>query len=170
MRISKPLLLLSPWVSKQPERRWCDIFSATVCLFSSSDDVDHRSSHTNIAQASSVPFAPPQMPVSASMPWLGSGQTSMGASVVRASVLHTHTHTTQTGPRQRCSLSLSLSLPVSAASSRVQRRRLQPDFSCISTSAAEPLQAAGPSVQLPLCLFNSYQYPAELMPTKQLAC
>uniref|UniRef100_A0A4W6CEI0 Dmx-like 2 n=1 Tax=Lates calcarifer TaxID=8187 RepID=A0A4W6CEI0_LATCA len=29
----------------------------------------------------SVPFAPPQMPVSASMPWLGSGQTSMGASV-----------------------------------------------------------------------------------------
>uniref|UniRef100_A0A672GJ05 Dmx-like 2 n=1 Tax=Salarias fasciatus TaxID=181472 RepID=A0A672GJ05_SALFA len=50
----------------------------------SSDDIDHRSSNTNIAQASSVPFAPPQMPVSASMPWLGSGQTSMGASVVRA--------------------------------------------------------------------------------------
>uniref|UniRef100_A0AAQ5XXK0 RAVE complex protein Rav1 C-terminal domain-containing protein n=1 Tax=Amphiprion ocellaris TaxID=80972 RepID=A0AAQ5XXK0_AMPOC len=48
----------------------------------SSDDIDHRSSHTNIAQASSVPFAPPQMPVSASMPWLGSGQTSMGASVI----------------------------------------------------------------------------------------
>lgn len=51
----------------------------------SSDDVDYRSSHTNIAQASavsSVPFAPPQMPVSASMPWLGSGQTSMGASVI----------------------------------------------------------------------------------------
>ncbi|XP_026175507.1 dmX-like protein 2 isoform X2 [Mastacembelus armatus] len=48
----------------------------------SSDDIDHRSSHTNIPQASSVPFAPPQMPVSASMPWLGSGQTSMGASVI----------------------------------------------------------------------------------------
>ncbi|XP_029949067.1 dmX-like protein 2 isoform X2 [Salarias fasciatus] len=48
----------------------------------SSDDIDHRSSNTNIAQASSVPFAPPQMPVSASMPWLGSGQTSMGASVI----------------------------------------------------------------------------------------
>ncbi|XP_044049822.1 dmX-like protein 2 isoform X8 [Siniperca chuatsi] len=48
----------------------------------SSDDIDYRSSHTNIAQASSVPFAPPQMPVSASMPWLGSGQTSMGASVI----------------------------------------------------------------------------------------
>ncbi|XP_068586303.1 dmX-like protein 2 isoform X4 [Cebidichthys violaceus] len=48
----------------------------------SSDDVDHRSSHTNIAQASSAPFAPPQIPVSASMPWLGSGQTSMGASVI----------------------------------------------------------------------------------------
>ncbi|XP_037309994.2 dmX-like protein 2 isoform X1 [Pungitius pungitius] len=48
----------------------------------SSDDVDHRSSHTNIAQASSAPFAPPQMQVSASMPWLGSGQTSMGASVI----------------------------------------------------------------------------------------
>ena len=48
----------------------------------SSDDADHRSSHTNIAQASSAPFAPPQMAVSASMPWLGSGQTSMGASVV----------------------------------------------------------------------------------------
>nr|XP_020461424.1 dmX-like protein 2 isoform X3 [Monopterus albus] len=48
----------------------------------SSDDIDHRSSHTNIAQASSVPFAPPQMQVSASMPWLGSGQTSMGASVI----------------------------------------------------------------------------------------
>ncbi|KAM9860947.1 dmX-like protein 2 [Aulostomus maculatus] len=48
----------------------------------SSDDIDYRSSHTNIAQASSVPFAPPQIPVSASMPWLGSGQTSMGASVI----------------------------------------------------------------------------------------
>ncbi|XP_038556759.1 dmX-like protein 2 isoform X5 [Micropterus salmoides] len=48
----------------------------------SSDDIDYRSSHTNIAQASSVPFAPPQMAVSASMPWLGSGQTSMGASVI----------------------------------------------------------------------------------------
>uniref|UniRef100_A0A3P8UW05 Dmx-like 2 n=1 Tax=Cynoglossus semilaevis TaxID=244447 RepID=A0A3P8UW05_CYNSE len=48
----------------------------------SSDDIDYRSSHTNIAQASAVPFAPPQMHVSASMPWLGSGQTSMGASVI----------------------------------------------------------------------------------------
>nr|XP_054588314.1 dmX-like protein 2 isoform X3 [Nothobranchius furzeri] len=48
----------------------------------SSDDVDHRSSHTNIAQASTVSFAPPPMPVSATMPWLGSGQTSMGASVI----------------------------------------------------------------------------------------
>uniref|UniRef100_A0A8C3AJ10 Dmx-like 2 n=1 Tax=Cyclopterus lumpus TaxID=8103 RepID=A0A8C3AJ10_CYCLU len=48
----------------------------------SSDDADHRSSHTNIAQASSAPFAPPQMAVSAAMPWLGSGQTSMGASVI----------------------------------------------------------------------------------------
>ncbi|KAM4744267.1 dmX-like protein 2 isoform 2-T2 [Anableps anableps] len=48
----------------------------------SSDDIDHRSSHTNIAQASSVSFAPPPMSVSASMPWLGSGQTSMGASVI----------------------------------------------------------------------------------------
>ncbi|XP_034717775.1 dmX-like protein 2 isoform X3 [Etheostoma cragini] len=48
----------------------------------SSDDIDHRSSQTNIAQSSSVPFAPPQIPVSASMPWLGSGQTSMGASVI----------------------------------------------------------------------------------------
>uniref|UniRef100_A0A3B3ZQ32 RAVE complex protein Rav1 C-terminal domain-containing protein n=1 Tax=Periophthalmus magnuspinnatus TaxID=409849 RepID=A0A3B3ZQ32_9GOBI len=48
----------------------------------SSDDVDCRSSQTNIAHTSSVPFAPAQMPVSASMPWLGSGQTSMGASVI----------------------------------------------------------------------------------------
>uniref|UniRef100_A0A3Q2CU11 Dmx-like 2 n=1 Tax=Cyprinodon variegatus TaxID=28743 RepID=A0A3Q2CU11_CYPVA len=48
----------------------------------SSDDIDHRSSHTNIAQASSMSFAPPPMSVSASMPWLGSGQTSMGASVI----------------------------------------------------------------------------------------
>ncbi|KAM6980292.1 dmX-like protein 2 isoform 2-T2 [Aplochiton taeniatus] len=51
----------------------------------SSDDVDYKSSHTNIAQASamsSAPFAPPQIPVAASMPWLGSGQTSMGASVI----------------------------------------------------------------------------------------
>ncbi|KAM4602401.1 dmX-like protein 2 [Polymixia lowei] len=48
----------------------------------SSDDADYRSSHTNIAQASAAPFAPPQMPVSSSMPWLGSGQTSMGASVI----------------------------------------------------------------------------------------
>ncbi|XP_035251721.1 dmX-like protein 2 isoform X3 [Anguilla anguilla] len=44
----------------------------------SSDDVDYRSSHTNIAQAS----APPLIPASASMPWLGSGQTSMGANVL----------------------------------------------------------------------------------------
>ncbi|XP_066557486.1 dmX-like protein 2 isoform X2 [Amia ocellicauda] len=48
----------------------------------SSDDLDHRSSHTNIAQASAPPFAPPQMPASASMPWLGSGQTSTGANVI----------------------------------------------------------------------------------------
>ncbi|XP_063044678.1 dmX-like protein 2 [Engraulis encrasicolus] len=55
----------------------------------SSDDVDYRSSHTNIAQASSgggggssAPFVPPQIAASASMPWLGSGQTSMGASVI----------------------------------------------------------------------------------------
>ncbi|XP_028298160.1 dmX-like protein 2 isoform X3 [Gouania willdenowi] len=49
----------------------------------SSDDIDHRSSHTNISQSSSVPFAPPHISaVSASMPWLGSGQTSMGASVI----------------------------------------------------------------------------------------
>ncbi|KAL2088919.1 hypothetical protein ACEWY4_015818 [Coilia grayii] len=52
----------------------------------SSDDVDYRSSHTNIAQASSgssaTHFAPPQISASASMPWLGSGQTSMGASVI----------------------------------------------------------------------------------------
>ncbi|XP_058851124.1 dmX-like protein 2 isoform X3 [Acipenser ruthenus] len=48
----------------------------------SSDDLDHRSSHTNIAQASAPPFAPSQMPASASMPWLGSGQTSTGANVI----------------------------------------------------------------------------------------
>ncbi|KAI1904061.1 hypothetical protein AGOR_G00001800 [Albula goreensis] len=44
----------------------------------SSDDVDYRSSHTNIAQAS----APPPIPASVSMPWLGSGQTSTGANVL----------------------------------------------------------------------------------------
>nr|XP_055029707.1 dmX-like protein 2 isoform X3 [Misgurnus anguillicaudatus] len=48
----------------------------------SSDDVDYRSSHTNIAQASTGPFAPQQMAASSSMPWLGSGQTSLGASVI----------------------------------------------------------------------------------------
>ncbi|XP_023669731.2 dmX-like protein 2 isoform X1 [Paramormyrops kingsleyae] len=48
----------------------------------SSDDLDYRSSHTNIAQASSAPFAPAQVPVSSSMPWLGSGQTSTGGSVI----------------------------------------------------------------------------------------
>uniref|UniRef100_A0AAV2LNI5 RAVE complex protein Rav1 C-terminal domain-containing protein n=1 Tax=Knipowitschia caucasica TaxID=637954 RepID=A0AAV2LNI5_KNICA len=52
----------------------------------SSDDVDYRSSQTNISHTGSTPFAPAQMPVatsvSASMPWLGSGQTSMGASVI----------------------------------------------------------------------------------------
>ncbi|XP_061596191.1 dmX-like protein 2 isoform X2 [Cololabis saira] len=47
----------------------------------SSDDIDHRSSHTNIAQTSAS-FTSPPMSVSASMPWLGSGQTSMGASVI----------------------------------------------------------------------------------------
>ncbi|XP_026865664.2 dmX-like protein 2 isoform X1 [Electrophorus electricus] len=49
---------------------------------SRSSDDDYRSSHTNIAQASTGPFAPHPMPVSASMPWLGSGLTSMGASVI----------------------------------------------------------------------------------------
>ncbi|KAJ8249356.1 hypothetical protein GJAV_G00233900 [Gymnothorax javanicus] len=44
----------------------------------SSDDVDYRSSHTNIAQAS----APALIPPSSSMPWLGSGQTSTGANVL----------------------------------------------------------------------------------------
>ncbi|TRY93847.1 hypothetical protein DNTS_023768, partial [Danionella cerebrum] len=48
----------------------------------SSDDVDYRSSHTNIAQASTGPFAPQQMAPSSSMPWLGTGQTSLGASVI----------------------------------------------------------------------------------------
>uniref|UniRef100_A0A674CJJ7 Dmx-like 2 n=1 Tax=Salmo trutta TaxID=8032 RepID=A0A674CJJ7_SALTR len=50
----------------------------------SSDDVDYRSSHTNVAQASSTPshFNPKDMAASASMPWLGSGQTSMGACVI----------------------------------------------------------------------------------------
>ncbi|XP_065107376.2 dmX-like protein 2 isoform X2 [Paramisgurnus dabryanus] len=48
----------------------------------SSDDVDYRSSHTNIAQASTGPFAPQQMAASSSMPWLGSGQTILGASVI----------------------------------------------------------------------------------------
>ncbi|XP_052007916.1 dmX-like protein 2 isoform X1 [Xyrauchen texanus] len=48
----------------------------------SSDDVDYRSSHTNIAQASAGHFAPQQMAASSSMPWLGSGQTSLGASVI----------------------------------------------------------------------------------------
>lgn len=68
-------------------------------LFYSSDDIDHRSSQTNISQPSSVPFAPPQMQISASMPWLGNGQTSMGASVVRVSALKTqiHMNTTQQG-------------------------------------------------------------------------
>uniref|UniRef100_A0A672MSW7 RAVE complex protein Rav1 C-terminal domain-containing protein n=1 Tax=Sinocyclocheilus grahami TaxID=75366 RepID=A0A672MSW7_SINGR len=49
----------------------------------SSDDVDYRSSHTNIAQASAGPFAPQQMAASSSMPWLGSGQTSMGSSIMK---------------------------------------------------------------------------------------
>ncbi|KAM9408900.1 dmX-like protein 2 isoform 2-T2 [Pholidichthys leucotaenia] len=70
---------VSTLVAVQPYTWIGDDFDKESC---SSDDVDHRSSHTNIAQASSVPFAPPQMPVSASMPWLGSGQTSMGASVI----------------------------------------------------------------------------------------
>ncbi|XP_028679377.1 dmX-like protein 2 isoform X1 [Erpetoichthys calabaricus] len=48
----------------------------------SSDDLDHRSSHTNIAQASAPPFSSSQIPASASMPWLGSGQTSTGANVL----------------------------------------------------------------------------------------
>uniref|UniRef100_A0A3B5MLN0 Dmx-like 2 n=1 Tax=Xiphophorus couchianus TaxID=32473 RepID=A0A3B5MLN0_9TELE len=42
------------------------------------DDFDKESRRSE----SSVSFAPPPMPVSASMPWLGSGQTSMGASVI----------------------------------------------------------------------------------------
>lgn len=83
----------------------CNHFSKTFSvtgyssvLFYSSDDIDHRSSHTNIAQASSVPFAPPQMPVSASMPWLGSGQTSMGASVVWIYALQMVTYTNTAKP------------------------------------------------------------------------
>uniref|UniRef100_A0A665V3P3 Dmx-like 2 n=1 Tax=Echeneis naucrates TaxID=173247 RepID=A0A665V3P3_ECHNA len=46
------------------------------------DKESRRSDSGQITKASSVPFAPPQMPVSASMPWLGSGQTTMGASVI----------------------------------------------------------------------------------------
>lgn len=53
-----------------------------VLLVLSSDDTDYRSSHTNIAQAS----APPLISASPSMPWLGSGQTSTGANVVRGAL------------------------------------------------------------------------------------
>ncbi|XP_055363306.1 dmX-like protein 2 isoform X2 [Betta splendens] len=70
---------VSTLVAVQPYTWIGDDFDKESC---SSDDIDPRSSHTNIAQASSAPFAPTQMPVSASMPWLGSGQTSMGASVI----------------------------------------------------------------------------------------
>ncbi|XP_011486738.1 dmX-like protein 2 isoform X5 [Oryzias latipes] len=70
---------VSNLVAVQPYTWIGEDFDKESC---SSDDIDHRSSHTNIAQTSSVSFAPPPMPVSASMPWLGSGQTSMGASVI----------------------------------------------------------------------------------------
>lgn len=140
--------------------QWCDTFSVTGCccvLFFSSDDIDHRSSHTNIAQASSVPFAPPQMPVSASMPWLGSGQTSMGASVVRVSVLHKH------------HWNGSWRLRSSAVSRRVQCCRLQTYFAYILMSAAESLQSAGPS-QFSFHLMFVILFNILLMSTKQLAC
>ncbi|KAF6732610.1 DmX-like protein 2 [Oryzias melastigma] len=70
---------VSNLVAVQPYTWIGEDFDKESC---SSDDIDHRSSHTNIAQTSSVSFAPPPMSVSASMPWLGSGQTSMGASVI----------------------------------------------------------------------------------------
>lgn len=142
--------------------QWCDTFSVTVCCrvwFFSSDDTDHRSSHTNIAQASSVPFAPPQMPVSASMPWLGSGQTSMGASVVRISVLHKH-H--PNGSWRLCLVLRSADvLSAVVCSLTLAHFKLCSGISAVCRTLA---------LQFPLDVFNSYQYSAELMSTKQLAC
>uniref|UniRef100_A0A8C5AAZ5 Dmx-like 2 n=1 Tax=Gadus morhua TaxID=8049 RepID=A0A8C5AAZ5_GADMO len=76
VRVQYPVKSMTSMLHLHCKQNWF------VSLQHSSDDVDYRSSHTNIAQASSSPFAPQQIAVSASMPWLGSGQTSMGASVI----------------------------------------------------------------------------------------
>ncbi|XP_043932298.1 dmX-like protein 2 [Protopterus annectens] len=49
----------------------------------SSDDIDHRSTTSSIPPSAAPPsFGSPQMPSSMSMPWLGSGQTSAGATIL----------------------------------------------------------------------------------------
>lgn len=50
--------------------------------FHSSDDVDYRGSTTTLYQPSATPHPASQAHPPSSLPWLGSGQTSTGASVV----------------------------------------------------------------------------------------
>lgn len=51
-------------------------------VFHSSDDVDYRGSTTTLYQPSATSYSASQVHPPSSLPWLGSGQTSTGASVV----------------------------------------------------------------------------------------
>lgn len=51
-------------------------------FFHSSDDIDYRGSTTTLYQPSTSAYSANQVHPLSSLPWLGSGQTSTGASVV----------------------------------------------------------------------------------------
>lgn len=51
-------------------------------VFHSSDDIDYRGSTTTLYQPTATSYSASQVHPSSSLPWLGSGQTSTGASVV----------------------------------------------------------------------------------------
>uniref|UniRef100_A0A452UYQ8 Dmx like 2 n=1 Tax=Ursus maritimus TaxID=29073 RepID=A0A452UYQ8_URSMA len=54
----------------------------------SSDDIDYRGSTTTLYQPSAAPYSASQVHPPSSLPWLGSGQTSTGASVLMKRNLH----------------------------------------------------------------------------------
>ncbi|KAJ8777071.1 hypothetical protein J1605_001230 [Eschrichtius robustus] len=60
----------------------------------SSDDIDYRGSTTTLYQPSATSHSASQVHPSSSLPWLGSGQTSIGASVLMKRNLHNVKRTT----------------------------------------------------------------------------
>nr|XP_014347443.1 PREDICTED: dmX-like protein 2 isoform X3 [Latimeria chalumnae] len=54
----------------------------------SSDDLEHRSTSSGASQPNAPAFGASQLPTSSSMPWLGSGQTNTGATILLKRNLH----------------------------------------------------------------------------------